>query len=404
MRGSIQVANIAGIRINIDFSWLIILVLLTVSLAAGWFPSTVPGLGIGIYYLLGFIAAILLFASVLVHELAHSLVARARGLPVSSISLFIFGGVSNLEREPQSPGVEFQMAIVGPVTSLIIGGISWLLALATGGISRPLTAILSYLAFANVLLGIFNLIPGFPLDGGRVLRSIIWKITGSLRKATRWAAIAGQGVAFLFIFWGILQVFTGNLLGGIWIGFIGWFLLMAAQSSDTQLMVESLLRGVQVKEVMTPVPASVSPTTTIQQLVNGYFLPLGLRAVPVVADEQLVGLITLREVRQVPQERWAQTPVSSSMIPASRLHVVSPQQSLSDVLPMMVNQDINQMPVVENGRLVGMISREAIVRYLEVRRNLGLDGGSGGGGGQRYTGGTPTPAREQDTARPREPV
>ncbi len=374
MSGSLHVATIAGIRININYTWLIVLVLLTFSLAVGWFPFAAPGLSTGAYYLLGFIAAILLFVSVLLHEFAHSIVARARGLPVSSISLFIFGGVSNIEQEPRSPGVEFQMAIVGPVTSLILGGISWLLAQAVGGASRPVTAVLLYLAVANVLLGLFNLIPGFPLDGGRVLRSIIWRASGSLRTATHWAARVGQVVAFLFIIWGIIQVFTGNLVGGIWIGFIGWFLLQAAQSANTQVMLEALLRGVTVRDVMRPVAAAVPPDLTLSQMVNGYMLPLGLRAVPVTRDDQLAGLITLADVRHVPRDEWDQTPVGRVMIPLERLHAVGPTQSLNDMLPLMAHQDVNQLPVVAaDGRLLGMVTREAVVHFLEVRRGLGVN-------------------------------
>jgi len=374
MSGSLHVATIAGIRININYTWLIVLVLLTFSLATGWFPFAAPGLSAGAYYLLGFIAAILLFVSVLLHELAHSIVARARGLPVSSISLFIFGGVSNIEQEPRSPGVEFQMAIVGPVTSLILGGISWLLAQAVGGASRPVTAVLLYLAVANVLLGLFNLIPGFPLDGGRVLRSIIWRASGSLRTATHWAARVGQVVAFLFIIWGVIQVFTGNLVGGIWIGFIGWFLLQAAQSANTQVMLESLLRGVTVRDVMRPIAAAVPPGLTLSQMVNSYMLPLGLRAVPVTHDDQLAGLVTLADVRHVPREEWDQTPVGRVMIPLERLHAIGPNQSLNDVLPLMAHQDVNQLPVLAaDGRLLGMVTREAIVHFLEVRRGLGVD-------------------------------
>ncbi|HEU5348667.1 MAG TPA: site-2 protease family protein [Ktedonobacterales bacterium] len=399
MPGSFHIGTIAGIKIYINYSWLIILVLLTVSLAVGWFPISIPGLTTGVYYVLGFVAALLLFVSVLAHELAHSLVARARGLPVESISLFIFGGVSNIEREPRSPGVEFQMAIVGPVASLIIGGISWLLALAVDGSSPPLAAILGYLGIANVLLGLFNLIPGFPLDGGRVLRSIIWKATGSLSQATRWAARVGQGVAFLLIFWGILQVFSGNLFGGIWIGFIGWFLLTAAQGATSEMMLESLLRGVRVADVMRPVTTSVPPTLSLRQLTDGYLLPLGLRAVPVVQDERLLGLMTLAEVRRVPRERWEETPIEYVMIPLERLHIVSPEQSLNEVLPMMVRQDINQMPVIQDGRLVGMISRDSIIRFIEVRRSLGLEETE-----QRAMGRGPVPAREQDAVGSHEPV
>lgn len=404
MPGSYHIGTIAGIRIDINFSWLIILVLLTISLALGWFPTVVSGLGSGAYYILGFIAAILLFASVLVHELAHSLVARARGLPVSSITLFIFGGVSNLEREPQSPGVEFQMAIVGPVASLVIGGISLLLTLATAGVSRPLAAILSYLGFANILLGLFNLVPGFPLDGGRVLRSIIWKVTGNLRLATRWAARAGQVVAYLLILWGIWRAFNNDLFGGVLTGFIGWFLLNAAQSANTSAMLESLLSGVRVAQVMQPVTVSVPPMLSLRQLVEGHLLPQGLRTMPVVQGEQLVGLITLADVARIPRERWDETPVVNVMIPLARLHTVSPEQDLNGVLEQMVRQDINQMPVAQDGRVVGMVSRDAIMRYIEVRRSLGMDNSAQGAAGRTPPPNTPTTPPEQDTVGPREPV
>jgi Zn-dependent protease/CBS domain-containing protein len=403
MSGSFHVGKIAGISIDINYSWLIILVLLTISLALGWFPSTVPGLGSGAYYILGLIAAVLLFASVLVHELAHSLVARARGLPVSSITLFIFGGVSNLEREPRNAGTEFIMAIVGPLASLAIGGISLLLTLATSGVSRPLAATLGYLGYANILLGIFNLIPGFPLDGGRVLRSIIWKATGNLRQATRWATRVGQVVAYLFILWGIWQVFNNNLFGGIWIGFIGWFLLNAAQSANTSAMLESLLSGVRVAQVMQPVTVSVPPMLSLRQLVEGHLLPQGLRTIPVVQGEQLVGLITLADVARIPRDRWDETPVVNVMIPLARLHTVSPEQDLNGVLEQMVRQDINQMPVAQDGRVVGMVSRDAIMRYIEVRRSLRMDD-SAQGPADRTPPPTPTTPHEQDTVSPREPV
>jgi CBS domain-containing protein len=264
------------------------------------------------------------------------------------------------------------LAFVGPLVSLLIGGIAFLLSLPLRGVNSPLTAILSYLAVTNVLLGIFNLIPGFPLDGGRVLRSIIWAVTGSLQSATRVATIVGQVIAYLFIFWGIWLFFGGNVLNGIWIGFIGWFLLLSAQSANSQSMLQSMFRGVTVGEVMNPTPTTVPANISLQELVDNYFLPHGLRSALVIQDDQLAGLITLGDIRHVPREQWGQVPVSHVMIPLDRLHVVSPQQNLNDVLPLMVSRDVNQLPVMENGRLVGVVSRDAIMRYLEVRRSLGL--------------------------------
>ena len=371
MPGSFRIGKIAGIDIDINVSWIIILVLLTVSLAIGWFPQLYPRWSSANYWLVGLISALLLFVSVLLHELAHSLVARRRGLPVKSITLFIFGGVSNIEQEPKSPGVEFQIAIVGPLTSLLIGAICFLLLLPLRGSDSPPEGILFYLAVTNVLLGVFNLIPGFPLDGGRVLRSIVWKITGSLTKATRVATISGQVIAYLFILWGIWQLFTGDVLNGIWIGFIGWFLLSAAQSANTQVMLQSALRGVTVGEVMNPTPPTVPANISLQKLTDEYFLPHGLRFALVMQGDQLAGLITLSDIRHVPREQWGYIPVSQAMIPVERLHSVSPQQSLNDVLPLMAGRDVNQLPVVQDGIPVGIVSRDAIMRYLEVRRSLG---------------------------------
>lgn len=373
MPGTFRIGKIAGIDIDIHVSWIIILVFLTVSLATGWFPQLYPGWSTATYWLIAFLSSLLLFVSVLLHELAHSLVARRRGLPVKSITLFIFGGVSNIEREPQSPGVEFQIAFVGPLTSLVIGAICFLLQVPLRGSNSPLEGILFYLAVTNILLGVFNLIPGFPLDGGRVLRSIVWRLTGNLRQATRVAALTGQIIAYLLILIGIWIFFVGDILDGIWFGFIGWFLLSAAQSANAQGMLTSVLSGVTVGEVMNPKPATVPADISLQQLVDAYFLPGGLRYALVMQADHLVGLITLGDIRHIPREQWGQVPVSTAMIPLSRLHVVTPQQSLSDVLPLMAGRDVNQLPVLENDALVGILSRDAIVHYLEVRRSLGVE-------------------------------
>jgi Zn-dependent protease/CBS domain-containing protein len=372
MQGAFRLGKIAGIEIEIHISWLIILVLLTASLATGVFPQNAPGYSFAVYWIVGLVAAVLLFVSVLAHELGHSLVARARHLPVKSITLFIFGGVSNLEQEPRSAGTEFQVAVVGPLISLLIGAITYPLGQIVG--PRTLVgAVLIYLGLTNFLLAAFNLIPGFPLDGGRVLRSILWAVTGSLRRATRIASIVGQIIAVLFILWGVVMFFNGNLLGGLWIGFIGWFLLSAAQAANSQSMLDSILRGVRVRDVMAPSTPSVPANISVQRLVDGYLLPLGLRVVPVVQADQFAGLVALADVRRVPREQWDLTPVGYIMVPLERLHVARPDQLLSDALALMTGQNINQLPVVqEDGRLVGMLTREAIMRYLDVRRGLGV--------------------------------
>jgi len=374
MPGSFRIGRIAGIDIYINFSWFIIIIFLTFSLAVGWFPAVIRGYSAVAYTILGLLSSLLLFVSVLLHELAHSLVARARGLPVKNILLFIFGGISDLEQEPKSPGVEFQMAFVGPLVSLLIGGLSLLITYLLGGTDSPWGAMMAYLAGANLLLGVFNLIPGFPLDGGRVLRSVVWKITGNVRTATRVATTVGQIIAYALIAWGILLFFAGNTLSGLWIGFTGWFLLSAAQSANTQSMVDTVFSGVTVGQVMdthvTTVPANIS----VQRLVDEYFLPQGLRSALVLQGGVLGGLVTLSDIRHVPREEWGQTPVGFIMIPAERLHSVRPEQPLRDALRLLGSQNINQLPVVQqDGQLVGVLTREAIVRFIEIRRSLGLD-------------------------------
>ncbi len=375
MPGAFRLGKLAGVDIYVNYSWLIILVLLTVSTAIGWFPATYPGYSFGIYLLLGLIAALLFLLSVLLHELAHSLVARARGLTVKSIVLYVFGGISNIEQEPKGPGVEFQMAFVGPLTNILLGLLCYLLFLPFRGNHSATAAVLSYLAISNFLLGILNLVPGFPLDGGRVLRSIVWRVTGDPNRATRVTTIVGMVIAYIFIFIGIWLFFAGDTLDGIWLGFIGWFLLSAAQSARAQSTLETTFQGVTVEQVMSRNPMTVPSNISLQKLVDDYFLPQGLRSALVMQGDQLGGLITLSDIRHVPREEWGKTPVGFAMVSIDKLHVVTPQQSLRDVLPLMSGQDINQLPVVEDGRLVGVLSRDAIIRALQVRQGLGLHRG-----------------------------
>lgn len=372
MPGSFRLGKIAGIEISLHVSWFIILVLLTWSLARGWFATLYPGWSTATYWAVSVLAALLLFGSVLAHELAHSLVARARGLAVNSITLFIFGGVSNIEREPTRPGMELQIAIVGPLTSLALGGLFLLLLWLIGHGNSPLAALFGYLGVTNLLLGVFNLIPGFPLDGGRVLRAIVWKLSGSVLKATRVAAFVGQLIAYLLILVGIWMIISGDFFDGLWFGFIGWFLLSGAQSANTQATLEAMFKGISVGQVMNRNPATVPANISLQKLVEELFLPYGWRSAFVVQGDQLAGLITLSDIRHTPREAWAQTPVGFAMTPVEKLHTVSPQQSFNEVLPLMATQNINQVPVVSNGQLVGTLSREDIIRSVEIRRGLGM--------------------------------
>ncbi len=391
MRTSLHLGKIGGISIEVNFSWLIIFVLLTVSLATSWFPGAVKGMPAWLYWAVAVVSVLLFFGSVLAHELAHSLVARARGLPVKSITLFIFGGVSNIEREPQSAGVEFQMAFVGPLTSLLIGLVMGLAAFALAELRTVptlLIAVFVYLGVTNLLLGVFNLIPGFPMDGGRVLRSIIWKATGSLERATRWAAYVGQAVAYLMIFGGLWLFFSGDPFDGLWIGFIGLFLLQAAQAEIVQVRLEAGTAGLSVGEVMTPPPEVAPASLSVQQVVDEYLLRSGQRTIPVVADQadqdgqhRLIGLVTLRDVRRLPREQWSSTPIGAVMTPVAQLKTAQPAQPLGDAVTAMMQAGVNQLPVIGGagdgrggGQLVGMLTLEAVVERLALRRDLGLDG------------------------------
>jgi Zn-dependent protease/CBS domain-containing protein len=391
MRTSLPIGKIGGIEIDLHLSWLVIFVLLTVSLAVGWLPFSVPHQPLAEYWLAAILAVLLFFASVLAHELAHSLVARARGLPVSRITLFIFGGVSNIEREPDSPGVEFQMAFVGPLTSLILGVLSLLVALVVGHIAPLLGAIFGYLGFTNLALGIFNLLPGFPLDGGRVLRSIIWRASGSLTRATRWAGYVGQLISYLMILVGIWLFFIGDFLDGLWIGFIGLFLLQAAQAEIAQVNLESNVAGVTVGQVMSAVPAVAPPTQSIQQTVDDYLLHTGQRVVPVVQDGLLIGMVTLRDIRQVPREHWPAATLGQIMTPLANVHSVRSDQPLIEALRLLQQFRVSQVPVLANGRLVGIVEVETVLKWMDLRRSLGMDRIAGGNAGNAAAGGEHSP-------------
>jgi Zn-dependent protease/CBS domain-containing protein len=387
MGGGIRLGKIFGINIHIDWSWLFIFLLITWQLAVAVFPTLQPEWSAALNWTMGVIASLAFFASVLVHELAHSLVAKARGLPVRRITLFLFGGVSNIEREPPSPMTEFLVTIVGPLSSFILGGIFIYAAnvMADGvpvGVPPaqifaaldPAATVLLWLGVINIILAIFNLIPGFPLDGGRILRSILWAITGNLRRATRWASFVGQGVAWMFIVGGIAMVFgipipifgTG-LIGGLWLAFIGWFLNSAAAQSYQQVVVQDILEGIEVRRLMRPNTPTVTPHTDINHLVDEYIMGTDERAFPVVEGDRLVGLVCLEDVRKVPRESWDEKVVSEIMTPAAQLEIVAPREDATDAFRKLSARDVRQMPVVENGELVGMLRRRDIMKWLQVQ-------------------------------------
>lgn len=378
MKSSIKLGKIAGIRVGLHYSWFIIAALIAFSLGEqfhqtnpGWAPIQVWGIAL--------FTAVLFFVTLLLHELSHSLVAQAHGMKVKEITLFALGGVSQIESEPPDAKTEFWMAIAGPAASLLIG--FGCLALAAGlgwhGLTVPhtgVTAILVWLGYINLLLGVFNLIPGFPLDGGRVLRAIVWGATKDIDRSTRIAARIGQVVAFLFIFYGIWSFFSGAGFNGLWIAFIGWFLLEAAQSSYAQVQITDAFQGMLVSEVMSRDCALVNRSVSLQDLVDNYVMKGGQRCFAVADGGHFMGLITLRDVGLVPREHWDSTTVREVMRPAEELHTVTPDALVLDALKLMSANDVNQLPVVTNGTLQGTVTRAHLMQLLQAHSELQSSG------------------------------
>lgn len=370
MKSSWRLMRIAGIDIGIHYTWILIFVLLSWSLAQGFFPQLYPEWDTVTYWITGVVAALLLFGSVLLHELAHSLVARARGMTVNSITLFIFGGVSNLEEEPEKPKIELAMSIVGPLASLALAGVFWGLLQLVGDRQSPLAATFAYLALINAILAAFNLLPGFPLDGGRVLRSILWDRTGSLVKATNIAATVGRFMGWGLIAFGLFQIFAGNF-GGIWLAFIGWFLSSSADASRREITLREQLSGVRIKEVMTTNPTAINPDTTVAELVSNVFRKQHGRAVPVCQNDQVLGIVTVTDVKGLPREKWEETAVKEIMT-REPLYSVTPEDDLNTALRLITKHDINQILVLHDDKCAGLVSRSDILSHLQLSQELGL--------------------------------
>lgn len=374
MEAQIKLGRIFGIKIGLHYSWLIIALLIAFSLS-GHFGAAHPTWGRGVIWGMAISTAILFFAAIVAHELSHALVARRRGLPVRSITLFALGGVAQFEKEAEDAKTEFLVSIVGPITSAVIGFVSLVLAWLMGWTTMtepttPLMAMLVWLGYINFGLAVFNMLPGFPLDGGRVLRALIWWSTGSAQRATRIASITGQLVAFGFIVLGIYRFFAGAGFSGLWMAFIGWFLLNAAKSTYSQQELTERLRGVTVGDLMTLDCTLVDGNSNLQTFVNDHLLHTGRRCFLVAEQGVVTGLITPQEVKGIPRARWPFTLVYDVMRPLEELRTVSPDTPVSEALEIIGREDINQLPALANGRLAGIISRDQILRYLLTRSEL----------------------------------
>ena len=368
LSNSVRLFTIRGIEVGVHYSWLIIFGLLTWSLSSYIFPSEVQGLATAEYWILGALTALLLFVSVLIHELAHSFVARARGLDARSITLFIFGGVSNLGGEAKEASTEFWVAIVGPLTSFVLAGVAFGVGAAVDEPRVDLVA--SYLLYINVVLGLFNLVPGFPLDGGRVLRAILWTAMGNVRRATEWAANVGKLVAWGLFAYGLFLLFDGAVISGIWLAAIAWFLHNAASTSVQQLVFETRLRRVRAADVVHPVEVTAPPGVSVAELIDEYVLPNNLRAVPIVDNGRLVGIVTLGDIMRVPPPERSGVPVAQIMGGREALHTVPADARVQDAVELLAEHDLEQVPVLDGDRFVGLLTRSDVMRQLQLREAL----------------------------------
>jgi Zn-dependent protease/CBS domain-containing protein len=368
----IPLFKLAGFQIALDWSWFILAVLITWTLASGLFPFYYPGLTPAAYWSMGVIAALGLFGSILVHELGHAMVARRYGLPIRRITLFIFGGVAEMEAEPERPAVEFWVAIAGPITSFLVGLVCWLLLQAAAGVGAgvPVVGVLAYLASINAILAVFNLVPAFPLDGGRILRAALWYWKGSLRWATRVASTIGGGFGILLIVLGVYRVLIGDFVGGMWWFLIGLFVRFAAQMSYQQVLMRDTLRGIPVRRIMAANPITVPSGITIAQLIDDYVYRHHHNMFPVVDNGRLVGCVRMNDIKRLPRDRWASTTVAEIMQQCTEATAISPNMDAMEVLSLMARTQNSRVLVTEGDRLVGMVTLSDLMNFLNVKLNL----------------------------------
>lgn len=368
--GGFRIFRVAGIDIRIDPSWFLIFGLITFTLHAG-LRGEHPGLAGSSYWLAALAGSLLFFGSILVHELSHSLVARAQGTHVHGIVLFLFGGMSGLKDDPKNASDEAAVAAVGPFVSVLLGGLFLLLGVLWPG-EGLVDGLFGWLGFINLLLAGFNLLPGLPLDGGRLLRAGVWALSGDLRKATRVAAAAGSGIAILLVVLGLLQILfvPRAMIGGLWLVFIGWFLLSAARRSGMELDLRRGLARLRVADAMRQDCVQVAPEETVDRLVEDRMLKPGPRCFIVAREGAMEGLLTLEEIRRTPRDRWPLSTASDIMVPAENVRSVPPDATLLEALDRMQASNVNQLPVVEGGRLQGLLTREDLLRALSLHLEL----------------------------------
>jgi Zn-dependent protease/predicted transcriptional regulator len=363
-----------GIPIRIHYTLWFVFVLIAWSLAVGYMPQQYPGLSTVTYWAIGIVSAIILFVSVLVHELAHSYIAKKNGLPIARITLFFFGGVSEMTEEPQDPSLEVRMAAAGPLMSFLIAAVLGALWYLGGSAHAPVAIIatLGYAALINGVLGVFNLLPAFPLDGGRVFRGSVWKCSNNFVGATKTATRVSEIISLLMMFGGIVFIIFGDFVDGIWVMVLGWFIRSGAETSLKQTLVGEALLGVSVGNIMTREVLTVPPEITVQQLVSDYLLVHRHGGYPVVKNGEVLGVITLQCVRAVPKEERDSMTVREAMVPLERTVMVKSSVTALDAMQKMARNRVGRVLVIDGGRLVGMATREDVVRTIQTRQELEL--------------------------------
>jgi len=371
---SLNIGRIIGIPVRIHYTLWLVLLLIAWSLAEGYMPQHYPGLGATTYWAIGIFSAIILFISVFLHELSHSYIAKKNGLPIARITLFFFGGVSEMSEEPKDAALEVRMAAAGPLASfliaIVLGGFWYLTILVNGPI--PIIATLYYAAFLNGVLGAFNLIPAFPLDGGRVLRGSLWRRSKNLLSATANATRVSEAISLLMMAVGLFFVVFGDFVNGLWIIFLGWFIRSGAETSLRQTRLTESLAGVRVGDIMTKELLSVSPDASVQQLVSDYFLVHPHGGYPVVSNGKLLGVVTMSSVRSIPREKREIERVTEAMVPYERTVTVSPTTLAIDALQLMAKNLVGRLVVMDGDRIAGMVTRGDLMKTMKARQDLGL--------------------------------
>lgn len=370
LKSGIDLFRVGGIQIRLDFSWFLIFFLVLWSLSVGYFPRFYPDQPWSTYWLAGLVATVLFFLSILAHELAHAMMAIRSGIEIPAITLFIFGGISHTAEEARSPGNEFKIAVVGPLMSFALAGLFGIAQVSLKGVGLSLAGVIcGYLAWINVALGVFNLIPGFPLDGGRVFRAFWWWKTGSIQRATKVASDIGKGFAYTLMVLGALEIFAGVLIGGLWLIFIGMFLRGVAQASYQQLMVRHALEGIRAEDVMIGDPVTISPALTLRQAVDEYFLRYGYRGFPVTEEDgSPLGLLSLDQVKGMPERDRNSRTVREAMVPLDDALKIAPTAPLSEGLKKLGEGGAGRLLVMEDGKMRGMVTERGLLRHLEMKQ------------------------------------